>query len=505
MVADVVVVGGGGSGLAAAIEAASLGREVVLLEKNHELGGTTAKSIGSISASATPHQIRKGIKDSPREHFEDMPKFHDKLAERPDNQALRRILTENLPETFRWLMSMGVEFMGPMPEPPHRKMRMHNVLPNSQAYIYHLERSARRIGVAIHTDVRARRLLRDGERVVGVLCSTKAGGDREFLARGGVVLASGDYAGSPELKAKYISEALARIEAINPTSTGDGQVMAMELGARILNGDLSHYGIRFLPPSRRSLVQLLPPSRLLMRLANLFLEHLPAALIRPFIMSFLTTVLVPSPKLFREGSVLVNKCGELIEAEEKALALPDQPDQIAYIVLDGATAKKFSAWPHYISTAPGIAYAYMADYRRKRRDIFHEAQSLALLALKIGAPPATFEESIVRYRERLRRESRATGKSAPPPLETPPFYALGPVKAFVNFTDGGLAVNEDLQVLNSESQPIPGLFAAGSTGQGGVILDGHGHHLGWAFTSGRIAGRNAAFLVTSEDAAQAPA
>ena len=75
----------------------------------------------------------------------------------------------------------------------------------------------------------------------------------------------------------------------------------------------------------------------------------------------------------------------------------------------------------------------------------------------------------------------------------------------MNFTDGGLAVTEDLQVLNSESQPIPGLFAAGSTGQGGVILDGHGHHLGWAFTSGRIAGRNAAFLVTSEDASQAPA
>jgi hypothetical protein len=42
---------------------------------------------------------------------------------------------------------------------------------------------------------------------------------------------------------------------------------------------------------------------------------------------------------------------------------------------------------------------------------------------------------------------------------------------------------------------IPGLYAAGSNGQGGVLLEGHGHHLGWAFISGRIAGRNAAFAV----------
>ena len=54
---DVIVVGGGGSGLAAAIEAASVGRRVILLEKAPKLGGTTAWSIGSISASATPHQI----------------------------------------------------------------------------------------------------------------------------------------------------------------------------------------------------------------------------------------------------------------------------------------------------------------------------------------------------------------------------------------------------------------------------------------------------------------
>ena len=73
-----------------------------------------------------------------------------------------------------------------------------------------------------------------------------------------------------------------------------------------------------------------------------------------------------------------------------------------------------------------------------------------------------------------------------------PFYALGPVKSYVVFTDGGLNVDEDLRVLGANEQPIPGLFAAGSAGQGGLLLEGHGHHLGWAFISGRIAGKNAA-------------
>jgi succinate dehydrogenase/fumarate reductase flavoprotein subunit len=62
---DVVVVGGGGSGLAAAIEAGRLGRDVILIEKNPQLGGSTAWSVGSVTASATPHQIAKGIEDRP--------------------------------------------------------------------------------------------------------------------------------------------------------------------------------------------------------------------------------------------------------------------------------------------------------------------------------------------------------------------------------------------------------------------------------------------------------
>ena len=188
---DVVVVGGGGSGLAAAIEARRLGREVVLIEKNLQLGGSTAWSIGSVSASATPHQLRQGIKDRPEDHWRDMAGFNGALDPR-DNPDLRRILADAMPETFRWLLAHGVRFYGPMPEPPHKKPRMHNVLPNSRAFITHPEKAARRAGVTVRCGTRATSLVADAGGVAGIDCETPGGAQR-FRARGGVVLATGDF------------------------------------------------------------------------------------------------------------------------------------------------------------------------------------------------------------------------------------------------------------------------------------------------------------------------
>jgi succinate dehydrogenase/fumarate reductase flavoprotein subunit len=78
-----------------------------------------------------------------------------------------------------------------------------------------------------------------------------------------------------------------------------------------------------------------------------------------------------------------------------------------------------------------------------------------------------------------------------------PFIALGPVKSYIVLTDGGLKVTERHEVLGPEDKPIRGLYAAGSAGQGGLLLYGHGHHIAWAFVSGRRAGRHAALTLPS--------
>ncbi|MGZ5230674.1 MAG: FAD-binding protein, partial [Burkholderiales bacterium] len=127
---------------------------------------------------------------------------------------------------------------------------------------------------------------------------------------------------------------------------------------------------------------------------------------------------------------------------------------------------------------------YLKEYRRTRSDIYHEAD-LAGLAKSRHVPAEKLAATLAEY--------NASGRGARPALIRKPYYALGPVKSYVVFTDGGLKVSERLEVLGRDDSPIPGLYAAGSTGQGGLLLEGHGHHLGWAFISGRIAGRNAAF------------
>lgn len=476
---DVIVVGGGGSGLAAAIEAREHGASVLLLEKNLALGGSTAWSIGSVSSSGTPHQKKRGIVDSPQDHWADMPGFAGDLDAR-DNPELRRILCHEIPDTFQWLLDSGVRFMGPMPEPPHRQPRMHNVLPNSRSFIYHLERRARRAGVDIKTGMRVTALVQVEGRVVGVSAEANEDGFL-FRSRKGTVLAAGDFTNDPVFKSRFMGVQESKVEGVNLTATGDGQRLAEGLGGRIVNGDLAlGPEIRFIAPAKETFVRRLPPWRWLAVYMEWALDHLPASILRPFMMKFLTTALAPSISLFEQGAILVNQRGERFgqELDKPAWRLPDQPDKVGFIVLDAALIEQFSAWPYFVSTAPGIAYAYIPDYRDNRPDVYTEAPTLRALAHKLDMPADVLERSM------KGGSVRALGAG--------PYVALGPVRSVFVHSEGGLMVDDQHRVLDGDDQPLLGLYAAGSTGQGGLLLKGHGHHLAWAFVSGRRAGRIAA-------------
>ena len=491
---DVIVVGGGGTGVAAAIgarSARSRGARVVLLEKNEKLGGTTARSIGSISATQTPDQKRLGIVDTPQAHFEDMGLFSKRHADRPDNDELARILCEHVPESVRLLEEWGAVFMGPMDESPHRQPRMHQIMPNSAAYIFHAEKHARKIGVEIITGARARKLLTVNGEVVGV--EYERDGNAQILeAARGVILASGDYAADAGFKAQFVSEAVAATEAVNPTNTGDGHRMALELGARIINPDMYGGGMRFVRPATPAWQSRLPPSAWLMRLCNAVMRHAPQSLVRHFIMSFMTTVMVPERKLFQQGGILINARGERFADENQRMVfeLALQPEGSGYILLDAVTAKKFTQWPNYVSTAPGVAFAYIQDYARTRPDLVRRGNTLDDVARVLGMDASGLKDSIATYNA----GGGPPGRGERPPVGDGPYVILGPVKNYINYTDGGLAINSGLQVLGKHDVPIPRLYAAGATGQGGLLLKGHGNHIGWGFTSGRLAGQYAAAL-----------
>jgi fumarate reductase flavoprotein subunit len=467
---DVAVVGGGGAGLAAAITAAELGRKVILLEKADALGGSTALSIGSVTAAGTPDQKAAGVEDSPAEHLADFPAWAGPLAHR-DNLELARVLTDNAAGALAWLRASGLEFYGPLPEPPHRKPRMHNVLPNSRAFVFHLSRRARRAGVEVVLSSKAQKLLLDDSSVTGV--ETAKG---RFAAKS-VVLAGGDFSGSAGFRREYAAPEFQDLPAVNVHAEGDCQRMARDAGGVIVNGDLA-YGeprYRFRPPAGSPWWLGLPPVRPVTSLMRFALRRVPAPLIRPFILSFLTTALAPETRLFDNGAVLVNAQGDDFRREGESLgfAIARQPEKQAYALLDAQAMEVFSRWPNYVSTAPGVAYAYIDDYRRTRPDIC-AVGDLDEVARARGMNP-----------ERL-KEHFKSGQAKPP------YLLLGPIHSYVVLADGGLAVSTTMQVLDRSRQAISGLYAAGSSGQGGLLLRGHGHHLAWAFVSGRIAGASAA-------------
>jgi succinate dehydrogenase/fumarate reductase flavoprotein subunit len=474
---DVLVIGGGGAGLAAAVSAAELGGRVVLVEKNRYLGGTTGMSVGSISASHTRLQRRAGIEDDLGAHFEDLGAFAGDLVPF-DNLELRRLYVENSGPTLEWLIDKGVVFFGPMPEPPNSRPRMHNVLPSSRAYISVMSRAARRLGVQFMLQTSASEMLIEEGVIAGAVCTTEDGSRVTVRASKGVILAGGDFSANRQLKASYISDAVEDVDAINRTSTGDGLMLGISVGAMIRNGHIATGPqLRFIMPPHRPLLQRLPPWRALALVMAAAVRVIPDRLLRPAVMAFATSYLAPTPEIFAKGAILVNNRGERFTDEKKTpwLDVPAQPNGEAFIILGGGLRAQLTKWPDFISTAPGVAYAYIDDYRRSRKDIFHESADIPGLAALIKVAPDALYRSITAARS-----------------DTPgPFVALGPVKSWIVTTEGGLAVDRHMRVLNDEGNLIEGLFAAGSNGQGGVLLEGHGNHVGWAFVSGRLAGKAA--------------
>ncbi|MDB5945123.1 MAG: NAD(P)-dependent oxidoreductase, partial [Ramlibacter sp.] len=272
---DVIVVGGGGSGLAAASASAQAGARVLVLEKQAKIGGTTGLAVGSISAAGTRLQRAAGVHDSPSAFQQDMAAFTADLLPR-DNEGLRAMLAREAGPMVDWLEQQGVAFAGPYPEPPHRVNRMHNTVPGPRLIVDRLARTARRHGAVILTKVNTQALLRDAlGRVKGVAYAVD-GRTHEATARGGVVLASGDFSGNDSMRLRHLASGAARALPINPNNQGDGFALAQPTGAAVRNMD-AIFGpqLRFPRAARPGLNERMPGWPWLARLGAHFFMRAP--------------------------------------------------------------------------------------------------------------------------------------------------------------------------------------------------------------------------------------
>ncbi|MGE0797578.1 MAG: FAD-dependent oxidoreductase [Lautropia sp.] len=465
----VVVIGAGCAGLAAACAAAEAGARVVVLEKLPALAGTTSRSVGSFTAAGTRLQRSARIEDSAEAFAEDIVAAH---AQPDDTRPLRELLARHAGETVDWLERIGVVFVGPFPEPPNRVPRMHNAVPAGRVYLRALMDEARRLGVEVRFDAEAIALIREAAAVRGVRYRHR--GHAITLSAAAVVLASGDYSASTDLRAAHLSRAAALAIPVNSHSTGDGHRFARDAGAAMKSMDMV-FGpqLRFVPPASPAWLESLPNWRWLRRVGAIGLRHAPPALVGLLAKQLLVTHMSPSAALFEAGAILVDATGERVGQDAgPAQDLALRPGATGFLIGDEALAERFRRPPHFVSTAPGIAFAYFNDYERGRPDLVRWADDADALAARLG-----FEAA------RLRRATGALRGRV---------FALGPCQAMLTVTEGGAAIDTQARVLDVAGNAIAGLYAAGGVGQGGLILKGHGLHLAWAMTSGRIAGGSAA-------------
>ncbi len=274
--ADVVIVGFGGAGASAAIEACKAGAEVLVLERAGEGGGSTAMSGGIIYfGGGTPIQKACGFEDS----AEEMTKYVLAASGPNPDEAKVRLYCERSLEHFAWFVEQGVEFKSSFypkktTEPPTDDCLLYtgneNVWPFTEiakaaprGHKPRTEGSAGRLlmeklmasaigcGARVVDSARAQTLVVDDDgRVVGVVISV-FGEERFARARRGVILTAGGFIMNPAMIAEHVPKLLnVNIQIGSPGDDGTGILMGLGAGGSAICMGEGFVSMPFYPPSK---------------------------------------------------------------------------------------------------------------------------------------------------------------------------------------------------------------------------------------------------------------
>mgnify|MGYP001069950281 CR=1 FL=1 len=422
---DVVVIGGGGAGLSAAIELKSLGADVVLLEKMPFLGGNTIISGGELNAPETWIQEKLGIEDSIEQYKEDTLKGGDNIAD----EALVDVLANKAREAVEWLrdevkVSFREDYL--MQFGGHSVPRAAYPQGGSgDELIGKLAQKAEELEIPIKKETKAEELLTDGEgRVNGVKAVDKDGNEITFHANKGVIIATGGFGANVEMRTKYNAEYDDRyMITVQPGSMGDGIIMAEKLGADLV--DMEH--IQTYPTCN-------PATGILSYVADTRFD----------------------------GAILVNKEGkrfveELDRRDVISKAILAQTDGMAYLVWD-ETIKENSQMHNFMDEFEQLV----------NQEMIIKADTLEEAAAFFDIDITELEKTIGRYNEYAEKgkDEEFNRRGDIIGLTKAPYY-IQKVTPAIHHTMGGLKIDTEARVIDTNGNPIPGLYAAGEV-TGGI-------------------------------------
>lgn len=485
LAADVVVIGAGGAGMSAAIEAADAGKSVIVVEKAAMTGGNTTRATGGMNAAETPEQQKNefgeaaGIEKTIAAAKESYPELAELTAtveqqyadwqaagsqgyfdsielfeldtlvggKNVNNHELVEVLATQAKDGIEWLKTVGADlsqvgsFGGASVKRIHKPVDENGKTLSVGSYLVPiLEKAMLDKGVTLYTETAATEILMQDGKAVGIKATGK---DANYtINTKSVVIASGGFAGNSEMVISYKSDLEGFASTNAATITGDGIKMAEAVGAALVDMEQ---------------IQIHPT-----------VEFNSAALI--------------TEGLRGDGAILVNQDGkrffdEVGTRDAVSAAEIAQPGGYAYLVIDQKMVD---------------ASSVIAGYIKKGFTV--QGESYAELAEAIGCDAATLEETMNKWNEAVANKNDAEfGRTSfANPLDTAPYYAIK-VSPGVHHTMGGIKINTNTEVLDKEGNVISNLFAAGEV-TGGV----HGaNRLGGNAVAdivvfGRIAGQNAA-------------
>ena len=452
MEADVVVVGAGAAGLSAGLKAVQDGKNVIILEKMGVIGGASAMAGSGTMATGSTWQKEDGYEDSPEQLVEDMMENgHNK-----NDRATVELFANTIGEAFDWLVDENGAAV------PYQRSgeptRTYSGVGRGAGVCQSLCDKFLAEGGTLLLNTPATALIINDGAVTGVMAEGE--GKAYTINAKAVVLASGGYGANDEL---VPDEYKAFVYAGHAGAEGDAIAMVEPLDADLVNMDL--------------------------------INTQPNSMILP---SGLGQYCNPGvSRAYAAGGFMVNQDGERFfneQANAWDLMQAMKANDAQYLIMDQAAFDGFNAGMtgSKIYTMEDVETWLADDY--EGQPVMKTAATLEELADKLGIPADALSASAQAFNEAAASGSADEFGRTPVAAQSEegPYYALEMhIRYYASL--GGLHINDGMQVLNTQQEAIPGLYAAGEVvgGLEGDVYMG-GTLFGWAIASGYEAGIAAA-------------
>ncbi len=425
---DVVVIGGGGAGLSAAITAAEKGSEVVLLEKLPVLGGNTMISGGEMAAPGNWLQKEQGIKDSKDQFYEDIIKGGD--AE--NDPELVRVLADNALSAAEWLKDdVKVEFEDYLLFFGGHSVKRSLVPKDASGaeLVKKLEKKAKDSGVTLLTNADAKKITaKDGKGQFNQVEAKVNEKDITFSAKKGIVVASGGFGANLEMRKKYNKEMDEKILSTTSTgSMGDGIVIGEDIGA----GTTDMEYIQTYPTCD-------PETGRLLYVGDVRMEGL---------------------------SILVNKEGKRFVEEL------ERRDVISKAVTKQSDGHSYMFWDQAAMDKSKVDKTHKKEYESLiNRGLLIKADTVEEAAKHFEIDTKELQKTVDTYNQYAKdgKDKDFNKRGELVAFGEGPYYIMKSIPA-VHHTMGGLTINPKAELLDGDKKVIPHVYAAGE-----VTGDVHG-------------------------------